>query len=449
MKSKTRAKAPISPPELLQKTESTYRKTILDNGIRIVTEEIPHVRSISIGTWIENGSRDETNQNNGISHFIEHMVFKGTIKRGLTEISRSIESVGGYLNAFTSKEHTCYYARVLDEYTELALDVVTDIAFHPTFPDKELEKERGVVIEELKNAEDDPDEIIHDYLDKQLFHGHPLGFPIIGTEENLRSFKRPQLVEFHRARYLPQNTVLAASGRLKHDDIVRMANKYLGNLPTVNGRAQEREKPRSSDTGRKDYEKPIQQSHVCLGTIAFSVKSKYRYPLLVLNTLLGDGMSSRLFQSLREKRGLAYSVYSFANMMSDTGSFGVYVGTDTENIEASIELIWKELEKLKTREVPSAELKRTRAQLKGSMMLSLESIPNRMMRLGTSELYFRQLRSLDWIIQQIDAVDQEAIHSVANQLFIPERFATVVFKAAQRKSEDYLGFNHHVNVRGS
>jgi predicted Zn-dependent peptidase len=443
MKSKTPSKARTSPSTPIQKTQAIYQKTILDNGVRVVTEEIPHVRSVSVGTWIENGSRDETSRNNGISHFIEHMVFKGTRKRALTEISRSIESVGGYLNAFTGKEHTCYYARVLDEYTELAVDVVSDIAFHPIFPEKELEKERGVVIEELKNAEDDPDDIIHDYLEKSLFENHPLGFPVIGTEENLRSFIRPQLVDFHQARYLPQHTVLAASGRLKHEEIVRLAEKYLGNVATLNGQRQKREKPRNSGTGRKEYEKPIQQSHLCMGTVAFSVKSKYRYPLLVLNTLLGDGMSSRLFQSLREKRGLAYSVYSFANFLSDTGSFGVYVGTDGENIDASLELIWKELERLKSKELPAAELKRTQAQLKGSMMLSLESIPNRMMRLGSSELYFHELKSLDWIIQQIDAVDQEAIHDVANQLFFPERFVTVVFKAARRKSGDYLGFNHH------
>ncbi len=447
MKSRTSSKLPIpSQEELVQKTNSTYRKTILDNGIRVVTEEIPYVRSISVGVWIANGSRDETDRNNGISHFIEHMVFKGTTKRSLTEISRSLESVGGYLNAFTGKEHTCYYARVLDEHTELAIDVVSDLALNPTFPQKDLEKEKGVVIEELKNAEDDPDDIIHDYLEKSLYGEHPLGFPIIGTERNLRSFTHSQLAEFHHRQYVPSNIVLAASGRLKHDEIVALAQKHLKTgLNGSNAKHQGREKPRTRKVGRLEYEKPIQQSHLCMGTNAFSIKSKYRYPLLVLNTLLGDGMSSRLFQSLRERRGLAYSVYSFANLLSDTGSFGVYIGTDNQNIEPSLDLIWKELKKLKEKEVSSAELRRTQAQLKGSMMLSLESIPNRMMRLGSSELYFKELKSLDWIINQIDAVNQEDMYDVANQLFDPEQFATVLFKADGRRNADYLG-SHHGSV---
>ena len=448
MKSRTSPEFPISTPEeLVQKANSTYRKTILDNGIRVVTEEIPYVRSISVGVWIENGSRDENDRNNGISHFIEHMVFKGTRKRSLTEISRSLESVGGYLNAFTGKEHTCYYARVLDEHTELAVDVVSDLALNPTFPQKDLEKEKGVVVEELKNAEDDPDEIIHDYLEKSLYGEHPLGFPIIGTEANLRLFTRSQLADFHHRQYIPSNIVLAASGRLKHTEIVALAQKYLGKLSNGSTVAPtSRQKPRSRHLGRTDYEKPIQQSHLCMGTNAFPIKSKYRYPLLVLNTLLGDGMSSRLFQSLRERRGLAYSVFSFANLMSDAGSFGIYVGTDNQNIEPSLGLIWKELEKLKEKEVSNAELRRTQAQLKGSMMLSLESIPTRMMRLGSSELYFKELKSLDWIIQQINSVNQEAIYDVANQLFSHEQFATVVFKSDGRRSADYLGVSHHGNV---
>ena len=405
--------------------------------MRIVTEEIPHVRSVAVGVWIDVGSRDEEALTNGISHFIEHMVFKGTKKRSLKAISRSIESVGGYLNAFTSKEHTCYYARVLDEYTGLAVDVLADLAFNPLFPEKELEKEKGVVIEELHNAEDDPDDIIHDYLEKALYGSHPLGFPVIGTEQNLRSFNRDILAGYRAGHYIPSKMVVAAAGNIRHGEFLKLVDK---NFPG-------KKSPQVSDIRRKpqyvslkgksvEVGKPIQQAHVCLGTPAFSIRSKERYPLLVLNTLLGDGMSSRLFQNVREKYGFAYNVYSFANMLSDSGSFGVYVGTDKTHVEASTDLILKELDKLTSKPVSTAELSRTKAQLKGSMMLSLESIPHRMMRLGSSELYFGKLTPLDYLLGQIDKVDAGHIQRLAKELFREEGFSKIVFRPEKGKSSD-------------
>lgn len=408
---------------------SSYKKTVLSNGLRVVSEEIPHVRSVSIGIWVDVGSRDERESNNGISHFIEHMVFKGTENRSVREIARSIESVGGYLNAFTGKEHTCFYARVLDEYAELSLDVLSDLVLHSTFPEKELEREKGVVIEELKNAEDDPDDIIHDYFDKALFGSHPLGYPVIGTEPNLRSFKRGDLREHMRNRYGSDKMVLAAAGNISHDKLVGLAQEFLGggSARPVNGLVA-RVKPRTRKPERCEFPKPIQQAHICLGRQSFSIRSKQRFPILVLNTLLGDGMSSRLFQNIREKYGFAYSVYSFATMMSDAGAFGAYIGTDQQHIGASIELIMKELEKLNTKPVSHAELSRTKAQLKGSMMLSLESIPNRMMRLGSSELYFNAVNPIDSILRQIDAVTQEDIQAVARELFVEDELSTVIFR---------------------
>ncbi|MBI2620564.1 MAG: insulinase family protein, partial [Ignavibacteriales bacterium] len=416
-----------------------YRKTVLSNGLRIVTEAIPHVRSVSIGVWIDVGSRDEDMRTNGISHFIEHMVFKGTENRSTREISRSIESVGGYLNAFTSKEHTCFYARVLDEHTKLAIDVLSDLSQHAVFPEREVEKEKGVVIEELRNAEDDPDDIIHDYFEKSLYGSHPMGFPVIGTEENLRSFTRKDLLRYRSSYYVPSRMVLAAAGNVKHDEIVELAARFFGkNGGTLDARAR-RQRP---GHGRKEelvIERPIQQAHVCLGTVAFSIKSRNRYPLLVLNTLLGDGMSSRLFQNIREKYGFAYSVYSFVSMVSDTGAFGTYIGTDRSHVNPSIDLIFKELSKLKEKLVSEAELKRTKAQLKGSMMLSLESIANRMMRLGSSELYFQELSPLDTIIKQIDAVSRDDLQRLAHILFRDDRFSRVIFQPTNdqgRKSSD-------------
>ena len=355
------------------------------------------------------------------------MVFKGTTNRSVKDIARSIESVGGYLNAFTGKEHTCYYARVLDEHTELAVDVLSDLVLNATLPAKDLEKEKGVVIEELKNAEDDPDDIIHDYFDKALFGSHPLGYPVIGTESNLRSFTRDDLSEYIEKHYVPHRMVLAAAGNVSHDKLVALAEKHFG-LARKRSRAvgAGRKKPQQYHPEKKEFKKPIQQAHICIGTQAWSIKSKHRYPTLVLNTLLGDGMSSRLFQNIREKYGFAYSVYSYATLMSDAGVFSAYIGTDKQHIDKSTDLILKEFENLRSNSVGKAELNRTKAQLKGSMMLSLESIPNRMMRLGTSELYFQDVSPIDGIIRQIDGVHQDDIQAIGNELFREDRLSKVV-----------------------
>ncbi len=421
-------------PSIGEPAVATYQKTALPNGMRVVTEEIPHVRSVAIGVWIDTGSRDEDAASNGISHFIEHMVFKGTKKRSMRAISRSIESVGGYMNAFTSKEHTCYYARVLDEYAALAVDVLADLSLNPVFPEKELEKEKGVVIEELRNAEDDPDDIIHDYLEKALYGSHPLGFPVIGTENNLRGFTKETLLKYRSRQYIPSKIVVAAAGNIRHKEFLKMVEEHFPQIKS-SGKTHTRQKPASNEGKNIDLEKPIQQAHICLGTIGFSITSKERYPLLVLNTLLGDGMSSRLFQNIRERYGFAYSVYSFVNMLSDSGSFGVYVGTDKTHIDASTNLILEELRKLRQKPVSRAELARTKAQLKGSMMLSLESIPHRMMRLGSSELYFGELSPLDTIVKQIDHVSAEHVQDIAVRLFKEGRFSKVVFRPDSSKTE--------------
>ena len=406
-----------------------YQKTTLENGIRVVSEQIPYVRSVSIGLWIEVGSRDEDATSNGLSHFVEHMVFKGTKQRSMAEISRSIESVGGYLNAFTSKEHTCFYARMLDQHTDLAMDVVSDLVLNASFPEKEIDKEKNVVIEELRNAEDDPDDIIHDYLEKALYGDHPMGFPVIGTETNLRSFRRQDLLNFRRTHYAPHRMVLAAAGNIAHEDLLRLADRYLKPVRS-NGKSSgiRRGRPTHRKAVRQEYPRPIQQAHVCMGMRAYDIKSKERYPLLVLNTLFGEGMSSRLFQNIRERYGFAYNVYSFVNFLSDTGSFGVYVGTDKKHVDASMELVEKEIQRLVSRPVSKAELLRTKAQLKGNMMLSLENIPNRMIRLGTSEIYFHELTSLDDILRKIEDVSQEDLLRVSNDMFCKSDRAVVILR---------------------
>lgn len=408
---------------------SLYRKTVLANGIRVVTEQIPYVRSVSLGIWADVGSRDEDETTNGISHFVEHMVFKGTKKRSVREIARSLESLGGYLNAFTTKEQTCFYARVLDRHVGEAMDVLADLVQNATFKKEELEREKLVVLEELKNAEDDPEDIIHDYFEKALFPRHSLGFPIIGTRENLMRFKREDLFAHVGRHYVPARIVVAAAGNIDHDVLVRQAERHFRNLTVgSNGVAKRRTPPKLNHNTFAEYERPINQAHICMGTVAYSIKHKDRYPLMVMNALLGEGMSSRLYQNIREKYGFAYSVYSFANLLSDAGVFGIYVGTDRKNIENCIELIHKELNKLKVKPVSKAELERTKSQIKGVMMLGLENMSGRMMRLGSSELYFESFTSLDTILKKVDAVTPEAIQMVAGDLFDEGKFSTVIIR---------------------
>lgn len=413
---------------------SQYQKTVLPNGIRVVTEEIPYVRSVSVGAWIDAGSRDEDESTNGISHFLEHMVFKGTRRFTAQQIAQSLESVGGYLNAFTTKEQTCFYARILDANLPNAIDVISDLVQYPVFDGKEMEKEKRVILEELKNIEDDPDDLIHDYLDRSVYQRHPLGFPIIGTAKNISGFTKSDLLLYARTHYHPQRMVISAAGNFKHHDLVRLVEKYFRSADRETVHRKRKTGPRSMRSKREVFERPITQAHICLGTIGYGVKSAQRYPLFVLNSLLGEGMSSRLFQNIREKYGFAYSVYSFANFMSDTGNFGAYIGTDDKNIDNSIELIHKEFEKLRVKNVSSTEIKRAKAQLKGSMMLSLESMSNRMMRLGSGEIFFGEYILLDTILKGIDAVQSDDVMELASTLLAPDNFSTVIFKPTKSKA---------------
>jgi len=406
-----------------------YRKTTLGNGIRVVSENIPHVRSVSIGIWANVGSRDEGPSQNGISHFLEHMVFKGTKNRNVRDIAQSLESLGGYLNAFTTKEQTCFYARVLDTDIGQAMDVLADIVLNATFEEREVEKEKLVVIEELKNSEDDPEDIIHDYFERSIFPEHSLGYPIIGTEENVKRFKRENLRSHVVEHYLPSRIVVSAAGHVDHDDLVRLVTRYFRRLRNE-GKDQVRSAgPVRSGAGTTvEYTRPINQAHICLGTLAYSISHPDRYVLMLTNALLGEGMSSRLYQSIREQHGLAYTVYSFVNLMSDTGLFGTYLGTDRKNIKDAIDLVYHELDKLKRRNVPMTELQRTKSQIKGTMMLGLENMSGRMIRLGSAELYVEQYVSLDTILERVDAITPDDIHRVANDVFDEKRFSAVIIR---------------------
>jgi predicted Zn-dependent peptidase len=408
---------------------ATYRKTILDNGLRVVSETIPYVRSVSIGVWANVGSRDEDQPHNGISHFLEHMVFKGTKNRSVREIAQSLESLGGFLNAFTTKEQTCFYARVLDEHTPRAIDVLADLLLNATFAPEEMEKEKAVVIEELKNAEDDPEDVIHDNFERAVFPAHSLGFPIIGTEQNLRSFTQKDLFAHVASHYSPSRLVVAAAGNINHERLVKLVEKSFRSLKASRNTFRRIVAPtRPVRPSTREIRKPITQAHVCLGTVGYSVHHKDRYPLIVMNSLLGEGMSSRLYQTIRERHGLAYTVYSFISLLSDTGIFGTYLGTDRNKVDDAVALIRKEFRRLKEKPVSRAELERTKSQIKGTMMLGLENMSGRMMRLGSGELHFERFIPIDAILKKVDAVTAGGIQRVANTLFVEKDFSTVVLR---------------------
>lgn len=407
-------------------SEADFRKTRLDNGIRIVTERIPYVRSVSIGVWFTVGAANETQQTNGLSHFIEHMMFKGTRQRKAIEIAESLESVGGQLNAFTGKEITCYYAHILDEHLPIAVDILADILINSIFDKKEMAKEKQVILEELNALDESPEDLVHDLFMSDLFPNHPLGFSIIGKRENILKFTRDDISRFLSKHYATGSLVIAAAGNVDHENLVELVNVHFKKFN--NAGSSTPISPSSLTFGKNIIENGAIQAHVCLGTQSYSYRDRKKFSLLVLNTLLGSGMSSRLFQNLREKHGLAYSVYSFIDFMHDTGLFGVYIGTDKEKIDDSIHLIHDELRRLTNELVSEEELKRTKSQLKGNLMLGLESTSSRMSRLAKMEIYLNRHFTLDHTLHEIEKISRQNIIDVANELFHENRIFTTVLK---------------------
>ncbi|MEM1043839.1 MAG: pitrilysin family protein [Bacteroidota bacterium] len=405
-------------------TTPRFQKTTLASGIRVVSEHIPSVRSVAVGAWIAAGSRDEVPEENGMAHFIEHMVFKGTRRRRAHHIAQRMESVGGYLNAFTSKEYTCYYARGLDEHLDRALDVVLDLVVSPTLPERELEKEKEVVVEEMKMYEDAPEDHVFDHYEAAMYPHHALGRPVLGVPETVRSFTRDRLLGYIDAKYAPNRLVVAVAGNVDHDKLVRRVEKLTAEIERA-PQPVERLAVNGYDAVEHVERRPIQQAHLVIGARALGLDDPRRTVLTTLNTVLGGGMSSRLSQNIREKYGYCYNIYSFANMISDTGDFGVYMGTDAGKVERSRKLIGRELDKLAQRPVSPRALGQAKNQLKGSLMLGLESMSNRMMRLGRIELAFERYFTLDEVIASIDAVTAEEMQALAAELFAPDRLSTV------------------------
>ena len=394
----------------------------LPNGLRIVTEVMPYVRSVSLGVWIGSGSRVERGPENGISHFIEHMVFKGTKHRSAEDIARSVDSVGGGLDAFTSKELVSFNTKVLDEHVPFALDILADLVLNPLFRKDDIEKEKGVILEEIKMEADQPEFVLHETFISNFWKGHGLGKPILGTRETVKKFGQEMLCNYYNRVYSPQNILITAAGNLNHDELVKLIRDKFEGLET--------REPLPADTVPKPHapivlkkRESLEQVHITLGVPAYPLAHKLRFPLYVLNTVLGGGMSSRLFQNIREKQGLAYAVYSELNLFSDTGCLAIYAGTGAETAKQVVTSTMQEIRQIKDNPIGYDELRRAKDHLKGSLMLSLESTSSRMSNLARQELYFKDFMSLDQMLQSIEAVTREEVQQIAQEFFQTQNIA--------------------------
>jgi predicted Zn-dependent peptidase len=402
--------------------ERNIRRTVLPSGLIVLTERMEHVRSVAMGVWMRAGSRHEVPELNGISHFVEHMVFKGTRSRSAQRIAREVDAIGGNLDAFTGKETVCFNIKVLDEHVPTALDVLSDLVLNPVFAAEEITRERGVILEEIKMDEDSPDTLVHEIFTQNFWKGHPLGKPILGTRETVRSFEQNTLLNFFEQRFQAGNMVFSAAGNIEHDSFVELVARYFSSLapgsvlsdstaPTVTPRLHLRNK------------KSLEQVQLCLGVSAPPIADESRYTTLLLNTILGGGMSSRLFQTVREERGLVYAIYSDLAPYRDTGSLCVYAGTSSDRALQVIDLIMEEFRRLKSEPLQPGELRRAQDQLKGNLLLSLESSMSRMSNLARQQMYFERFFGIEEILERVEAVTEEEVRSMASSLFQPDKVA--------------------------
>jgi predicted Zn-dependent peptidase len=399
--------------------------TSLANGVRVITEAMPHVRSVSVGVWIGSGSRRESTEQNGLSHFIEHMLFKGTTTRSAEDIARSVDSIGGNLDAFTAKELVCFNTKVLDQHLSQAFDVLADLVLHPMFREEDIEKEKGVILEEIKMEEDSPDYLVHEIFSSNFWKDHPLGKPILGTPQSVKRFDRDMIHSYYEAVYAPANLLVTAAGNLTHERLVALVREHFEALPQ--GR------PVAPDTIPATHarialrnKKALEQVHLCLGVPSYPLPHEERFACYVLNTLLGGGMSSRLFQNIRERQGLAYAVFSELSPYRDTGCLSIYAGTSIESARKVVESITNEFRQLKQQRVTDEELRRAKDHLKGSLMLSLESTASRMSNLARQEMYFGHFFSLDALLESIEGVTAEDVQRIAQTFFDTRQIALTI-----------------------
>ncbi len=395
----------------------------LDSGQRMITERLTHVRSVALGYWIGTGSRDEREERAGVSHFIEHLLFKGTERYSAQEIAEIFDGLGGELNAATSREHTVVYARVADHHLETAIEVMSDMVYAPTLA--EVDSEREVVLEEIAMYEDQPQELVHDLIAEAVFGNHPLGRPVIGTTEVISTVSRRAIAAYHRSMYVPGNVVVGAAGNLDHNELQALLEKAEAKLQQSNGRGRRVRSPlvKSPPPDLRFTRKDTEQYHVCVAAPGIARSDRRRFAASLLDAVLGGSASSRLFQEIREKRGMAYAVYSFASQYTDTGQIGFYVGTREENLAECLAIAAEQVADVAAGNLKPDELERAKENLKGRILLSMESTANRMSRLGKSLITDTEILSLDRIIAEIDAVEPEALAELAGLLLAPERLS--------------------------
>jgi len=401
------------------------QRHVLPNGLIVITETMQHVRSVSVGIWVRNGSRREVPAENGLAHFLEHMVFKGTDRRSAEDIAREMDSVGGMLDAFTSKEQICFNAKVLDEHLPIAFDVLADLVLRPKLDSDDVNKERQVVLEEIKMDLDNPEYLLHDIFTRGFWPEHSLGRPILGTPGTVRNFDREALCHRFQNWFAPDHIIITAAGNITHPQVLELVEQEFGRLQPI-GSPREDPAPSTSAPINLETKRDLEQVHLCIGVPSLPLAHERRFGVAVLNNLLGGGMSSRLFQNIREKQGLAYAVFSEITPYSDAGMLTVYAGTAKETVDKVLDLTVAEFRAMKESPVSDEELLRAKNHLKGSLMLSLESTSSRMSNLARQELYFQRFYSLDEILMSIEAVTRDEVQSLAREFFQPNRVALTV-----------------------
>ena len=418
--------SPVASPSVRLLSESQQiERTQLDNGLTIISEYMPHVRSVTMGIWVRHGSRHESAEDNGITHFLEHMVFKGTRHRSAEEIARSVDSLGGNLDAFTSKENVCFSAKVLDEHVPIAFDVLADLVLNPLFRPEDIEREQGVILQEIKMDEDNPDYLVHEIFTQNFWKDHPLGRPILGTKETVKRLQRDKLLDYFHTGFAANHLLVAAAGNIEHGRLVDLVRQSFAAQPAeVNGHLSSPPATHARIVLRN--KKQLEQVQICLGLPAPSLLSEQRYAWSVLNTLVGGGMSSRLFQNIRERQGLAYSVFSDLSPYSDAGVFAVYAGTGAKTVRQVVDSILKELRGLRENPVPEEELRRAKNNLKGSLMLGLESTGARMSNLARQQLYFGRYIGLSELLERVEQVSAEDLQQITAAAFDPDRMGLTV-----------------------
>ena len=408
----------------VQTSQRMVVREVLDNGLRLITETMPHVRSVTIGVWLMRGSRHESDERSGIAHFVEHMLFKGTDTRSAEDIAQAIDSIGGQLDAFTAKEYASYYIKVLDEHLPLAVDLLSDIVLRPAFSAEEIEREKKVILEEIKMVEDTPDDLVHELFTQHFWEGHPLGRPILGSKETVESFTAETLLAYFHGAYVARNMIISAAGNLEHAHVRELVERAFGAVPSDG-------EPLAADPPRVVPQvitrtKELEQSHICLGTNSYPQNHDDRYVSYIMNTVLGGSMSSRLFQNVREKRGLAYAVFSGLSAYRDAGNITIYAGCSNEAVGEVIDLCVEELRGMKRAPVPDSELRRAKDHLKGSLMLSLENTASRMSHLARQEIYFDRHFGLDETLAGVERVTDVDVQRVAQDLFSNGSLAATV-----------------------